>query len=129
MDWRLQNVSLPIINEYNILSITENYYKQYITYNIYTLYKVYRVSLFIPTHHIHQHFYHTDPEIIVSCVKQWISDRIKKIKTGQPRWPSGGFSPGYNPGDSGSAPVSGSLHGAYFSLCLCVCVSLCVCHE
>ena len=43
------------------------------------------------------------------------------------------FSPGYDPGDQGSSPMSGSLHGACFSLCLClsasVCVCVCVCHE
>ena len=38
------------------------------------------------------------------------------------------FSPGCDPGDPGSSPMSGSLHGACFSLCLC-CVSLSVCHE
>ena len=31
---------------------------------------------------------------------------------------------GYDPGDPGSSPASGSLHGACFSLCLCLCLSL-----
>ena len=45
---------------------------------------------------------------------------------------SAAFSPRCDPGDQGSSPMSGSLHGACFSLCLC-CVSaslsLCVSHE
>ena len=38
---------------------------------------------------------------------------------------------GCDPGDPGSSPASGSLHGAYFSLCLCLCLplSLSVSHE
>ena len=36
---------------------------------------------------------------------------------------SAAFSPGYDPGDLGSNPRSGSLHGACFSLCLCLCFS------
>ena len=37
------------------------------------------------------------------------------------------FSPGRDPEDSGSSPMSGSLHGACFSLCLCLCLSsLCI---
>ena len=41
------------------------------------------------------------------------------------------FSPGCDPGDLGSSPASGSLHGACFSLCLwlCLSLSLCVSHE
>ena len=39
------------------------------------------------------------------------------------------FSPGCDPGDLGLSPVSGSLHGACFSLCLCLCFSLSVYHE
>ena len=31
---------------------------------------------------------------------------------------------GRDPGDPGSSPTSGSLHGACFSLCLCLCLSL-----
>ncbi len=31
---------------------------------------------------------------------------------------SAAFSPGPDPGDQGSSPTSGSLHGACFSLCL-----------
>ena len=37
---------------------------------------------------------------------------------------SAAFSPGPDPGDLGSSPTSGSLHGACFSLCLCLCLSL-----
>ena len=52
---------------------------------------------------------------------------------GQPGWLSGlvlAFSPGHDPGDLGSSPTLGSLHGAYFSLCLCLCcLSLSVSHE
>ena len=36
------------------------------------------------------------------------------------------FSPGPDPGDQGSSPISGSLHGACFSLCLCLCLSFSV---
>ena len=42
---------------------------------------------------------------------------------------SAAFSPGRDPGVSGSSPTSDSLHGASFSLCLCLCLSLCVSHE
>ena len=45
---------------------------------------------------------------------------------------SASFSPGPDPGDLGSSPASGSLHGACFSLCLCLCLSLsplCVSHK
>ena len=34
------------------------------------------------------------------------------------------FGPECDPGDPGSSPTSGSLHGACFSLCLCLCLSL-----
>ena len=34
------------------------------------------------------------------------------------------YSSGRDPGDPGSSPTSGSLHGALFSLCLCLCLSL-----
>ena len=37
---------------------------------------------------------------------------------------SAAFSPGCDPGDPGSSPTSGSLHGAHFSLCLCLCLIL-----
>ena len=41
------------------------------------------------------------------------------------------FSLGRDPGDLGSSPMSGSLHGACLSLCLCeslsLSLSLCVC--
>ena len=37
---------------------------------------------------------------------------------------SAAYSPGRDPGDLGSSPVSGSLHGICFSLCLCLCPSL-----
>ena len=40
---------------------------------------------------------------------------------------SAAFSPGPDPGDQGSSPTSGSVHGAYFSHCLCLCISVCVC--
>ena len=33
------------------------------------------------------------------------------------------FSLGYDPGELGSSPMSGSLHRAYFFLCLCLCLS------
>ena len=45
------------------------------------------------------------------------------------QWFSAAFSPGHNSGVPGSSPVSGSLHGASFSLCLCLCPSVCVSHE
>ena len=34
------------------------------------------------------------------------------------------FGLGCDPGDPGSSPTSGSLHGACFSLFLCLCLSL-----
>ena len=37
---------------------------------------------------------------------------------------SADFSTGCDPGDPGSSPTWGSLHGAGFSLCLCLCLSL-----
>ena len=40
---------------------------------------------------------------------------------------SAACSPGCDPGDRGSSPKSGSLHGACFSLCQCLCFSLSVC--
>ena len=33
------------------------------------------------------------------------------------------------PKSPGMSPTSGSLHGAWFSLCLCLCLSVCVSHE
>ena len=45
------------------------------------------------------------------------------------QWFSATFSPGHDPGDLGSSPALGSLHGVCFSLCLCLCLSLCVSHE
>ena len=58
---------------------------------------------------------------------QGMSEPIQKIPLGQPGWLSGlapDFSPGCDHGDPGSSPMSGSLHGACFSLCLCLCLSL-----
>ena len=48
---------------------------------------------------------------------------------GVAQWFSATFGPGHDPGDPGSSPASGSLHGACFSLCLCLCLSpsVCVC--
>uniref|UniRef100_A0A8C0SI00 L-lactate dehydrogenase B chain n=2 Tax=Canis lupus familiaris TaxID=9615 RepID=A0A8C0SI00_CANLF len=40
---------------------------------------------------------------------------------------SAAFSPGPDPGDLGSSPMSGSLHGACFSLCLCLYLFLSPC--
>ena len=34
------------------------------------------------------------------------------------------FGPGHDPGDLGSGPTLGSLHGAFFSLCLSLTLSL-----
>ena len=44
---------------------------------------------------------------------------------------SAAFGSGRDPGVPGWSPMSGSLHGACFSLCLCLCLSLslCVSHE
>ena len=39
------------------------------------------------------------------------------------------FSPGPDPGAPGLSPTSGSLHGAWFSLCLSLSLSFCVSHE
>ena len=39
---------------------------------------------------------------------------------------SAAYSSGRDPGDLGSSPTSGSLHGACFSLWLCLCLSLSV---
>ena len=40
---------------------------------------------------------------------------------------SAAFCPGCDPGDLGSSPALGSLHGTCFSLCLCLCLSLSLC--
>ena len=46
---------------------------------------------------------------------------------GQPRWLSSLAPPsGHDPGDPGSSPRLGSLHGASFSFYLCLCLSLCL---
>ena len=64
-----------------------------------------------------------------------ICDSFKTFIRGEiPGWLSGlapAFGPGQDPGVPGLSPVSGSLHGACFSLCLCLCLSLslCVSHE
>lgn len=42
------------------------------------------------------------------------------------QWLSIFFGSGRDPRVPGSSPTSGSLHVAYFSLCLCLCLSLCV---
>ena len=54
-----------------------------------------------------------------SKIKSWMLWRI-------PGWLGGlalAFGSGHDPGVLRSSPISGSLHGACFSLCLCVCVS------
>ena len=65
----------------------------------------------------------------LSCnIKTILKNKVYlKLKIGTPRWFSGAFGPGPDPGDPGSSPVS--LHGACFSLCLGLCLSLCVSHE
>ena len=50
--------------------------------------------------------------------------RIKKGAALVAWWFSAAFSPGCDPGDLGSSPALGSLHGACFSLCLCLCLSV-----
>ena len=52
---------------------------------------------------------------------------FKILDMGQP----GCRDPGRDPGDPGWSLMSGSLHGACFSLCLCLCLSpsMCVSHE
>ena len=40
------------------------------------------------------------------------------------QWFGASFSPEPDPGDPGLGPMSGSLHGAYFFLCLGLCLSL-----
>ena len=55
-----------------------------------------------------------------------IQASIQKLERGIPGWRSGlapAFGPGRDPGDPGSNPTSGSLHGACFSL---LCASLSV---
>ena len=49
---------------------------------------------------------------------------LKTTEIGQPGWLSG-LAPlsGHDPGDPGSSPMLGSLHGACFSPCLCLCLS------
>ncbi|CAD7676900.1 unnamed protein product [Nyctereutes procyonoides] len=54
---------------------------------------------------------------------------LTRLILGIPGWLSGlapAFYPGCDPGDLGLSPMSGSLHGACFSLCLCLCLSLSV---
>ena len=56
-----------------------------------------------------------------------VAHRIETDPWGIPGWLRGlapAFSPGHDPGDLGSSPTSGSLHGACFSLCLCLCPSI-----
>ena len=57
-------------------------------------------------------------------VNAWssIKDKFRAAQVAQ--WFSTAFSPGPYPGDLGSSPTSGSLHGACFSFCLCLCLSL-----
>ena len=43
------------------------------------------------------------------------------------QWFNANFGPGPDPGDLGSSPTLGSLHGACFSFCLCLCLSLSLC--
>ena len=57
---------------------------------------------------------------------QWF-EFDETLTLGIPGWLSGlapAFSPGHDPRVLGSSPTWGSLHGAYFSLCLCLCLSL-----
>ena len=50
-------------------------------------------------------------EICVQNNPLWVSPVVQ--------WFSTTFGPGHDPGDLGSSPTSGFLHGACFSLCLC----------
>ena len=57
-------------------------------------------------------------------------DFILRVQEGIPGWLSGlvpAFGPERYPRALGSSPMSSSLHGACFSLCLCLCPSVCVC--
>ena len=64
------------------------------------------------------------------CFQRWSKNNHIKVKImGIPGWLSDSapaFGLGRDPGVLGSSPVSGSLHGACFSLC-CVSASLSVC--
>ena len=57
-------------------------------------------------------------EFLQSVLKvwQWVAQVAQ--------WFGAAFSPRCGPGDLGSSPTSGSLHGACFSLCLCLCLPL-----
>ena len=73
--------------------------------------------------------------ILLSVLMDYIKSSLERNAIGAAwvaQWFSAAFSPGRDPGDRGSGPTSGSLHGAYFSLCLWICLSLsplCVSHE
>ena len=56
------------------------------------------------------------------CSSEGTSKSLREA-AGVTQWFSTTFSSGCDPGDPGSSPTSGSLHGAYFSLCLCLCFS------
>ena len=56
------------------------------------------------------------PIFITDTRAAWLAQRFSAV-----------FSPGREPGEAGSSPMSGFLHGACFSLCLCLCLSLSLC--
>ena len=62
--------------------------------------------------------------VIARKQPQILCKKVGAARVAQPF--SANFGLGPDPGDPGSSPASGSLHGACFSLYLCPCLSLCV---
>ena len=60
--------------------------------------------------------------MLAVCLQQTYQGMLEESRraAGMAQQFSAAFGPGYDPGDLGSSPMSGSLHGAYFSLCLCL---------
>ena len=74
------------------------------------------------------HFLHKSFSFLTIIIYVFFLDLIKFCSRAAPvaqRF-SAACSLGCDPGDWGSSPTSGSLHGACFSLCLCLCLSLSV---
>ena len=70
-----------------------------------------------------------NPLYAIVCSHEKVFHYLKRRAAPVAQQFSAACSPGYDPGDSGSSPTSGSLHGACFSLCLCFCLFLCVSYE
>ena len=71
--------------------------------------------------------------LVINKLRPAQNNKIPTKKANGAAWVAQRFSaacsPGRDPGDLGSSPTSGSLHGACFSLCLSMSLLLCVSHE